>query len=127
MAISAFCGNNHVKNVSLPGVKSIGNYAFVMYGPKSVESIAIPRSVEKLGAYNFMRSEIKTYVYTNYYYDDLKSILFGEKEGWYYTIYVNNWNDKINGTSISFGSNGNENAELIKSMGSGYYFYRITE
>lgn len=127
-------GNYCFKNISgitsitiNEGCKSIGNYAFVMYGPKSVESIAIPRSVEKLGAYNFMRSEIKTYVYTNYYYDDLKSILFGEKEGWYYTIYVNNWNDKINGTSISFGSNGNENAELIKSMGSGYYFYRITE
>ncbi|MBQ1463242.1 MAG: leucine-rich repeat protein [Ruminococcus sp.] len=51
VAISAFCGNNHVKNVSLPGVKSIGNYAFD--GCSALESVKLSDKLESLGDHAF--------------------------------------------------------------------------
>ncbi|MBP3242456.1 MAG: leucine-rich repeat protein [Ruminococcus sp.] len=51
VAMSAFCGNNSIKTVSLPNVKTIGNYAFDGCG--SLESVKLSDKLESVGDHAF--------------------------------------------------------------------------
>ena len=96
------------------GVADIGNYAFSHCS--SLTSMVIPEGVTSIGYQAF------------YYCGRLRSITFEDKDIWYRTTSLSNWQNKTGGTQTSVTNSSDNVTYFATSFGSTYekyYWYKV--